>query len=222
MTQRVRVQNFGVSRDGIAAGADQTLDQPFGSAVDPMRLFSWAVATASWPNRTEPGGSRGFEDHVIRDFTHGIGAEIMGRNKFGHQRGPWPDDGWHGWWGEDPPFHTPVIVLTHHERPPLPVGDTTFHFVNATPAEALARAFDLANGLDVRIGGGVTTVLEFLDADLIDELHVAIAPVEFGDGLKLWDRPEDLEDRFHLEKITAPSGVEHCFLWRRDGTPVQT
>jgi dihydrofolate reductase len=214
MSPRVRVQNFGVSLDGIGAGEDQTLEHPFGH-VDPMTLFSWSLGTASFPGRTEPGGTRGFEDRLTRDFDHGIGVEIMGRHKFGHQRGPWTDDGWIGWWGEEPPFRTPVVVLTHHEREPLAVGGTTFHFVDAAPAEALARAVELAEGKDVRIGGGVTTVREFLDADLIDEMHVAIAPIEYGHGLRLWERPEELEDRFHLEKVRAPSGVEHCFLWRR-------
>lgn len=214
MTPRVRVQNFGVSLDGIGAGEEQTLERPFGH-VDPMALMGWAVETASFPGRTDPGGSRGLEDHLTRDFAHGIGAEIMGRHKFGHQRGPWTDDGWIGWWGEEPPFHTPVIVLTHHEREPLEVGETTFHFLDASPAVALERALELADGKDVRIGGGVTTVREFLDADLVDEMHVAIAPIEYGHGLRLWERPEELEDRFHLERVTAPSGIEHCFLWRR-------
>lgn len=214
MTPRVRVQSFGVSLDGIGAGEEQTLERPFGH-VDPMTLMSWAFETASFPGRTEPGGSRGLEDHLTRDFAHGIGAEIMGRHKFGPQRGPWTDDGWIGWWGEEPPFRTPVVVLTHHEREPLIVGETTFHFLDASPAVALERALELAEGKDVRIGGGVTTVREFLDADLVDEMHVAIAPIEYGHGLRLWKRPEELEDRFHLERITAPSGVEHCFFWRR-------
>ena len=108
-----------------------------------------------------------------------------------------------------------MFVLTHHPRPSLIKGETTFHFLDATPAEALDQAKEAADGKDVRIGGGVTTVREFLEADLIDEMHVAIAPLEYGTGLQLWDRSEDLEDRFHLEKITAPSGVTHCFLWRR-------
>lgn len=211
--QRVRVQNFGVSRDGIGAGEEQTRERPFGH-VDPMELMGWAFDTAHFPGRSEPGGTRGFEDYLTRDFAHGIGAEIMGRHKFGPQRGPWPDDGWEGWWGEEPPFHTPVFVLTHHPRAPLTVGETTFHFLDATPRRALEQAKAAAGGLDVRIGGGVTTVREFLDADLIDEMHVAIAPVEYGTGLKLWDRPEDLADRFDIEQIAGPSGVTHCFLWR--------
>ncbi|WP_394216226.1 dihydrofolate reductase family protein [Brachybacterium vulturis] len=214
MTQRVRVQSFGVSRDGIGAGQEQTLQRPFGH-VDPGELMAWAFETAHFPGRTAPGGSRGFEDRLTRDFAQGIGAEIMGRHKFGPQRGPWSDDGWTGWWGEEPPFHTPMFVLTHHPRPPLTVGETTFHFVDAAPAEALAQATAAAEGKDVRIGGGVTTLREFLWADLIDEMHVAIAPLEYGTGLRLWERPEELEDRFHLERITAPSGVEHCFFWRR-------
>ncbi|GAA1325434.1 dihydrofolate reductase family protein [Brachybacterium rhamnosum] len=213
MAQRVRVQNFGVSRDGIGAGAEQTLERPFGH-VDPMQLMAWAFTTASFPGMENPEGSRGIEDYLTRDFAHGIGAEIMGRHKFGPQRGAWTDDGWRGWWGEEPPFHTPVVVLTHHEREPLQVGETTFHFVSGTPEEALALARELAGGLDVRIGGGVSTVRQFLDADLIDDMHVAIAPLEYGEGLKLWDSPEDLAGRFTIEKVTAPSGVEHCFLWR--------
>ena len=140
----------------------------------------------------------------------------MGRHKFGPQRDPWPEgDDWIGWWGEEPPFHTPVFVLTHHPRPPLTVGETTFHFVDATPAEALEQAKAAADGKDVRIGGGVSTVRQFLEVGLVDEMHVAIAPLEYGTGLRLWDRPEELEDRFHLEQVTAPSGVTHCFFWRR-------
>lgn len=212
--QRVRVQNFAVSADGIGAGEDQTLEKPFGH-VDPWRLMSWAGATASWPNRTDPGGTRGVEDYFTRDFAHGIGAEIMGRNKFGPVRGPWPDEDWKGWWGEDPPFRTPVFVLTHHPRPSFSLLDTTFHFLEASPAEALAQAKAAAHGKDVRIGGGVSTLRQFLDADLIDEMHVAIAPVDLGTGLRMWERPEELTDRFHLEQITAPSGITHCFFWRR-------
>ena len=217
--QRVRVQQFGVSLDGIGAGEDQTLERPFGRGrfgdIDPGELFRWAGATASWTLRTEPGGSRGLEDYLLRDYSHGIGAEIMGRNKFGPVRGPWPDEDWTGWWGDEPPFRCPVFVLTHHPRPSFTLADTTFHLFDATAQEALQQALTAADGKDVRIGGGVSTVRQFLDADLIDEMHVAIAPLEFGSGLKLWDAPEDLTDRFHLEKIPAPSGATHCFFWRR-------
>ncbi|MGW5381957.1 dihydrofolate reductase family protein [Nocardia sp. NPDC003963] len=214
MTQLVRVQCFTVSSDGYAAGRGQSLDRPFGHA-DPSAMMSWAGATASWVNRTEPGGTRGLDDYLTRDMPRNIGAEIMGRNKFGPQRGPWENYDWQGWWGDEPPFHTPVFVLTHHPRPSFTLSDTTFHFLDATPEAALKEAFAAADGRDVRIGGGATTVREFLAADLIDTLHIAVAPIELGDGERLWERPEELTDRFHLEKIPSPSGVVHHFFWRR-------
>lgn len=217
--QRVRIQNFTISGDGFGAGEDQDLEHPFGTVgtgpVNPGELMAWAFETANFPGRSDGGGSRGLEDRLTRDFSRNIGAEIMGRNKFGPVRGPWPDEEWTGWWGEEPPFHTPVFVMTHHPRASFNLSDTTFHFVGGTPHEVLAQAFEAADGKDVRIGGGVSTVRQFLEADLVDEMHVAIAPLEYGTGLRLWQRPEELEDRFHLERITAPSGVEHCFLWRR-------
>ncbi|MEU1981374.1 dihydrofolate reductase family protein [Nocardia sp. NPDC019395] len=214
MTQLVRVQNFTVSGDGYGAGVGQSLDRPFGHA-DPGIMFTWAGATASWPNRTDPGGTRGLDDYFTRDFTRNIGAEIMGRNKFGPQRGPWENEDWQGWWGDEPPFHTPVFVLTHHPRPSFTLGDTTFHFLDATPEKALEQAFAAADGRDVRIGGGVSTVREFLAADLIDTLHIAVAPNELGSGERLWERPEELLDRFHLDKVPSPSGVVHHLFWRR-------
>ncbi|MEU8898999.1 dihydrofolate reductase family protein [Nocardia sp. NPDC048505] len=214
MTQMVRVQNFGVSRDGYGAGEGQTREHPFGHA-DPMQLMSWAVATAHWPNRTAPGGTYGLDDYITRDFTNNIGAEIMGRNKFGPVRGPWTDYDWQGWWGDEPPFHTPVFVLTHHPRPSFTLSDTTFHFLDAAPKDALAQAFEAAEGKDVRIGGGVATVRQFLEADLIDTMHVAVAPIELERGERLWAGPDELLDRFHLEQIPSPSGVVHHFFWRR-------
>jgi len=213
MTQLLRVQNFCVSADGFGAGAGQTLERPFGHA-DPADLVSWAGATASWPGRSDPGGSRGLDDYFTRDFANHIGAEIMGRNKFGPQRGPWQDHEWRGWWGDSPPFHTPVFVLTHHPRPSFTLDDTTFHFLDASPAEALDRAREAAGGLDVRLGGGVATLREFLDADLVDTLHVAVAPVELGRGERLWDSPDDLLDRFRHEAVPSPSGVTHHLFWR--------
>lgn len=213
--QLLRVHSFAVSRDGYGAGEGQTLERPFGHA-DPLELMSWAVVTASWPNRTEPGGTRGIDDYFVRDFHRNIGAEIMGRNKFGPQRGPWQDHEWKGWWGDVPPFHTPVFVLTHHPRPSFTLADTTFHFLDAAPAEALEIAKQAADGKDVRLGGGVATVREFLDADLIDTLHVAVAPVELGGGERLWESPEELEDRYHHETVPSPSGVVHHLFWRRE------
>ena len=139
----------------------------------------------------------------------------MGRNKFGPQRGPWENFDWEGWWGDDTPFHTPVFVLTHHVRPSITLGDTTFHFLDASPQDALVQAFEAADGKDVRIGGGVATVREFLDADLIDQMHFAVAPVELGRGERLWNDPDELADRFFWEKVPSPSGVTHHFFWRR-------
>ncbi|WP_261554714.1 dihydrofolate reductase family protein [Frankia tisae] len=214
MTQRVRVHCFNISQDGIGAGEEQSLEHPFGQA-DPGRLFAWVGVTDSWIYRTDPGGTRGLDDYVVRDFTRNIGAEIMGRNKFGPIRGPWADHEWQGWWGDEPPFHTPVFVLTHHVRPSFTLSDTTFHFLDTTPHEALKQAKAAADGRDVRIGGGVTTIREFLDADLIDEMHIAVAPYELGTGLRLWHNPDELTDRYHLERAPSPSGVVHHFFWRR-------
>jgi dihydrofolate reductase len=212
----LRVQNFVVSGDGFGAGEGQSLERPFGHA-DPAVLFAWAGATASWPNRTDSGGSRGLDDHLTRDFAHNIGAEIMGRNKFGPVRGPWEDESWRGWWGDEPPFHTPVFVLTHHERPSFTLSDTTFHFVSGEPAAVLEQAVAAAGGRDVRLGGGAQTVRQFLDADLVDTLHVAVAPaVRLGRGSRLWESPDELLDRFHCDVVPSPGGdVVHHLFWRR-------
>jgi dihydrofolate reductase len=214
----VRVHNFSVSLDGFGTGEGQSLDQPFGHADH--RLHQWFFATRSFRSMSgEPGGGLGADAVFANSWADGIGAEIMGRNKFGPQRGPWTDIGseqeWRGWWGEDPPFHTPVFVLTHYPRPAIEMaGGTTFHFVDAAPAEVLASARDAAGGLDVRIGGGVQTVREFLAADLIDHLHVVQVPIVLGRGECLWDGFERLEDRFAIEAVSTPSGVTHLTFTR--------
>jgi dihydrofolate reductase len=214
MTQLLRVQNFMLSADGFGSGVGQSLERPFGHA-DPVKMSAWAGATAGWPNRTDPGGTRGLDDYFTRDFSNNIGAEIMGRNKFSPSRGPWADHEWKGWWGDNPPFHTPVFVLTHYPRPSFTLSDTTFHFIDAAPADALQLAKDAAGGKDVRLGGGVATVREFLDADLVDTMHVAVVPMELGDGERLWNSPDELVDRYHLEVIPSPSGVTHHIFWRK-------
>ncbi|GHD04796.1 dihydrofolate reductase family protein [Zhihengliuella salsuginis] len=214
MAPLVRVQNFMLSTDGFGAGEGQSLERPFGHA-NPADLASWAGATAHWPNRTDPGGTYGLDDYFTRDFANNIGAEIMGRNKFSPQRGPWENEDWKGWWGDDPPFRTPVFVLTHHPRPSFSLSDTTFHFRDASPQEVLEEAVEAADGKDVRIGGGVATVLEFLEADLVDTMHVAMAPVEIQRGERFWHSPEDLTDRFHLEVVPSPSGIVHHLFWRK-------
>jgi dihydrofolate reductase len=212
---RVRVHNFAISVDGFGTGEGQSLEAPFGHADN--RLHEWFHATRTFHQmRGEGGGGAGVDDSFANDWVPGIGAEIMGRNKFGPQRGPWMDDEWKGWWGDDPPFHTPVFVLTHHPRPAIEMkGGTTFHFIDASPAAVLATARQAAGGLDVRIGGGPTTIREFLDADLIDYMHVAIVPIVLGRGERLWDGLERLEQRFEVEAVSAPSGVSHLTFNRR-------
>jgi dihydrofolate reductase len=161
-------------------------------------------------------GSTGIDDAFASSWGPGIGAEIMGRNKFGPQRGPWLDEEWKGWWGDNPPFHTPVFVLTHYPRPSIEMkGGTTFHFIDADPAEALKVARKAAGDLDVRIGGGPSVVREFLEADLVDYLHLSMVPIVLGRGERLWDGLEELELRFTVESVVSPSGVVHLTLERR-------
>ena len=178
----VRVHNFSVSLDGFGAGADQSQEAPFGHAG--QRLVRSFMGTRSFHVMTgQEGGSTGIDDAFASNWGPGIGVEIMGRNKFGPQRGPWTDEEWKGWWGEEPPFRTPVFVLTHHVRPSIEMkGGTTFHFIDASPAEALAAAKEAAGGLDVRIGGGPATVRQFLAANLIDHMHIALVPILLGRG----------------------------------------
>ena len=211
---RVRVHNFSLSLDGFGTGEGQCLDAPFGHAGG--RLHDWFLETRTFREmHQEAGGSTGVDDAVARAWGEGIGAEIMGRNKFGPQRGPWKDHEWTGWWGPNPPFHTPVFVLTHYPRPSVEMeGGTTFHFIDATPVEALRQAREAADGLDVRIGGGPSMVREFLAADLIDHLHIAVVPIVLGRGERLWDGLEGLEGRFQVESVTAPSGVTHMIFTR--------
>jgi dihydrofolate reductase len=161
------------------------------------------------------GGTAGIDDALAAQWGDGIGAEIMGRNKFGPQRGPWENLEWEGWWGDDPVFHTPVFVLTHHPRPSIMKnGGTTFHFLDETPKEALRQATEAAGGLDVRIGGGPSVVRQFLKADLVDHLHVAIVPIVLGRGVRLWEGLEGLQDRFEVQSATSPSGVTHVVFDR--------
>lgn len=211
----VRVHNFSISLDGFGTGAGQRLDAPFGHAG--LRLHDWFFQTRTFRRmHGEDGGSTGVDDALARTWDAGIGAEIMGRNKFGPHRGPWQDQEWNGWWGENPPFHTPVFVLTHHPRPSVEMaGGTTFHFVDATPQEAVHLAREAAGDLDVRIGGGPSTVRTFLAADLIDRLHLVVVPIVLGCGELLWDGLGGLEERFDVESVSSPSGVTHLTLTRR-------
>jgi dihydrofolate reductase len=213
---QVRVHNFSVSLDGFATGVGQSVDAPFGHAGG--RLLEWFFATRTFrAMHGEPGGTTGIDDALARAWEPGIGAEIMGRHKFGPQRGAWDGgDDWKGWWGANPPFHTPVFVLTHHPRPPIEMdGGTTFHFIDASPAECLDIARKAAGGLDIRIGGGPSTVRQFLAADLVDRMHIAVMPIVLGRGEPLWQGLEGLEQRFAVESVTSPSGVTHLSFTRR-------
>ena len=215
---RVRVHNFSVSLDGFGTGEGQSLEAPFGHAGN--RLHEWFFPTRTFQGfgeaQSDREGTTGVDDAFATNWDRGIGAEIMGRNKFGPQRGPWADEAWKGWWGENPPFHTPVFVLTHHPRPSIEMqGGTRFHFIDASPAEAVNVAREAAGGLDVRIGGGPSTVRAFLAANLIDYMHVAIVPIVLGRGERLWDGLEGLESHFAVESVSSPSGVTHLTLSRR-------
>lgn len=183
---KVRVASFSVSIDGFGAGPDQSLQDPLG--VGGMELHQWVFPTATFQRmHGEGNGTTGVDDEFAARGFHNLGAWILGRNMFGPVRGPWPDLSWKGWWGDEPPYHTPVFVLTHYAREPLVMqGGTTFHFVTTGIHDALERARNAANGRDVRIGGGVATVQQYLREGLIDELHLAIAPVVLGDGENLF------------------------------------
>jgi dihydrofolate reductase len=200
---RVRVHNFSVSLDEFGTGAGPSLDSAFGHAG--TKLHQWFFATRTFHvMHGQPGGGTGVDDAFASAWRPGIGAEIMGRGKFGSQRGPWPDLEWKGWWGDNPPFHTPVFVFTHHRRPALEMaGGTTFRFLDATPAGALEQARRAAAGLDVRIGGGPSTIRQFLAADLIDYLYIVV-PIVLGRGERLWDGLEALEERFHAKAVSKP------------------
>lgn len=211
----VRVHNFSVSLDGFGTGEGQCLESPFGHAG--TRLHEWFFPTRTFQAMNgHPGGSTGVDDAFASRWADGIGAEIMGRNKFSPHRGPWAGHDWNGWWGDTPPFHTPVFILTRHPRPPIEMkGGTTFRFLDASPEDALAAAREAAGGLDIRIGGGPTVIREFLAADLIDHLHIVIVPITLGRGERLWDGQEELESRFLIEAVSSPSGVTHLTFTRR-------
>jgi len=210
-----RIQNFSISLDGFGTGEGVSRDAPFGHAGE--RLHPWMFETRWWHNdmKGESGGSGGVDDAFARQFEVGIGAEIMGAGKFGFP-GWHEDPDWKGWWGPNPPFHTPVFVLTHHTREPIEMeGGTTFHFLDASPAEALETAREAAGGQDVRLGGGATIVRDFLAAGLVDHGHLVVVPILLGRGVRVWDGLEGLEDRYAIESTASPSGVTHVTFTRR-------
>ena len=183
---KLRVESFTISLDGYGAGPEQDLKNPLG--IGGEALHDWLVKTRTFRKMVgEEGGSTGVDDEFTASGFANLGAWIMGRNMFGPVRGGWPDDSWKGWWGEEPPYHVPVFVLTHHAREPVTMqGGTIFHFVTDGIEAALARAKEAASGKDIRLGGGIATIREYLSARLIDEMHLAVSPVLLGGGESLF------------------------------------
>lgn len=213
---RVRVESFTISIDGYAAGPDQGIDNPLG--VGGTDLHQWFIPTRTFQQAHGGGdGTTGVdEDFAARGFRN-VGAWILGRNMFGPFRGPWPDMGWKGWWGDNPPYHVPVFVLSHHPRPSIQMeGGTTFHFVTGGIHEALDRARAAANGMDVRIGGGANVIRQYLEAALIDELHIAISPILLGRGERLFEGADLRALGYECVEFVGSEKATHIVLRRRE------
>ena len=211
---KLRVHNLAMSVDGYTAGPDQSLEDPLG--VGGQRLHEWVFETRSGRRMIgESGGTEGVDDRFILEGEDGIGATIMGRNMFGPIRGPWGDSDWTGWWGDEPPYHHPVFVLTHHPRPPIEMqGGTTFHFVDSGIESALEQAVAAAGGADVRLGGGASTVQQYLRAGLVDDLHVAIVPVLLGAGERLFDHLDGGPHGYECTERVDSGAVTHVRFTR--------
>lgn len=213
---RLRVDAFSISLDGYGAGPDQGLDHPLGRGGE--ALHEWFFPTRTFrAMQGEDGGSGGVDEDFAARSMAGLGAWILGRNMFGPVRGPWPDESWRGWWGDDPPYHVPVFVLTHHPRPPLEMeGGTVFHFVTGGADEALALARAAAGELDVRVGGGAATIRQYLAAGLIDTLHLGIAPVLLGRGEPLLAGLDLPALGYRLSEHVASEAATHVVLTRSE------
>jgi dihydrofolate reductase len=209
------VRSFALSIDGYGAGAGQDLQNPLG--LRGPELMEWFFNTRAWRSmHGQSGGETGVDDAMAEQGFQGIGAWILGRNMFGPVRGPWLDESWRGWWGEEPPYHTPVFVLTHHARAPLKMqGGTEFHFVTTGIEEALERARTAAGGRDVRLGGGVSTIRQYLEARLVDELHLVMRPVLLGSGEHLLHGIDMRSLGYECTKSVAGERGLHVFLSRR-------
>ena len=212
---QLRVRSFGVSIDGFGAGPEQSLENPLG--VRGPELMEWFFATRAWRRmHGEAGGETGVDDQVAEESMAGLGAWNLGRNMSGPLRGPWPDESWKGWWGEEPPYRCPVFVLTHHARAPLPMkGGTVFHFVTDGIRAALERARAAAGDRDIRLGGGVATIRQFLQARFIDELHLAIRPVLLGSGENLLNGIDTRALGYECTKHVTGERAMHVFLRKR-------
>jgi dihydrofolate reductase len=212
---KLKISSFSISIDGFGAGPAQSLENPLG--LGGTQLHEWAFSTRTFQRMfgNEDGEAGVDDDFAARGFEN-IGAWIMGRNMFGPVRGPWPDETWKGWWGDNPPYHTPVFVLTHHPRAPIVMeGGTTFEFVTEGIHAALEKATAAAQGRDIRIGGGVATIREYLRAGLIDEMHLAISPTLLGSGEHLLDRIDLLKLGFDCTEHVATPKATHLILTRR-------
>ena len=212
---KLRVQSFSISIDGYGAGPDQSLQNPLG--VRGPELMEWFFPTRVFRKMQGQGdGETGVDNAMAEQGLANIGAWILGRNMFGPVRGPWPDENWKGWWGDEPPYHTPVFVLTHHPRAPLKMkGGTEFRFVTEGIHAALAQATAAAGGRDVRLGGGVATIRQYLRAGLIDELHLALRPVLLGTGEPLFNGLDLRALGYECAKSVAGERATHLFLHRR-------
>jgi dihydrofolate reductase len=214
---RIRVNSFSISIDGYGAGPDQDIDHPLGVGGEGLHTWAFPTRTMQQTLFGEDKGTTGIDDDFIARGFENVGAWILGRNMFGPIRGPWPDLEWKGWWGDNPPYHVPVFVLTHHTRPPLEMeGGTTFYFVTGGIHEALDRAHEAAKGKDVRIGGGANTIRQYLRESLIDELHIAISPVLLGRGELLFDGVDLRSLGYECEQTVASENATHVIL-RRQG-----
>lgn len=212
----IRVNCLAVSADGYAAGPSQSLAHPLG--VGGEALMGWFFPTRTFALKVGggAGGTTGIDDGFAARSFENVGAWVLGRHMFGPQRGPWPDDGWRGWWGDEPPYHCEVFVLTHHARPPLTMaGGTTFHFATGGLEATLAQAREAAGGRDVRIGGGPATVRSALAARRIDEMHVAISPVLLGRGEPLWAGLDLPALGYAVDQTVAGEGATHLVIRRR-------
>jgi dihydrofolate reductase len=209
---KLRVNCFSISVDGFGAGAQQSLENPLG--LGGKQLHPWMVGTRTFHAMIgKDGGATGVDDDFAARGFDNVGAWILGRNMFGPVRGPWPDENWTGWWGDTPPYHTPVYVLTHHARAPLTMrGGTTFHFVTDGIHAALQKAREAAQGKDVRVGGGIETIRKYLAARLIDELHIAISPVLLGQGEHLFHGLDLAELGYACTGHVATSAATHIIL----------
>ena len=212
---KLRVHAFSISLDGYGAGPSQDLANPLG--VGGTELHKWAFATRTFRQMFGlDGGSTGIDDEIAACGFDSIGAWIMGRNMFGPVRGPWPDDTWKGWWGDNPPYHCPVFVLTNHPRASFTMeGGTTFHFVTDGIHAALKRAHEAARDKDIRLGGGVATIRQYLEAGLIDEMHVAISPTLLGSGEHLLAGIDLPRLGYHCAEHIPTPGAMHVVLKRR-------